>query len=318
MSDAENNLTYDKFKQLLAAVGSQRAPDAEQVNCSVYDFRKSHYFNTSQFGKLKDFAATAAKFIASRFFSYYGENYDVTVSGIDQQYAADYSRLTDADTANSFSLTLGADQQNPAGFVNVPQQAASQWLKQVLGDSESQQNEPSELSQLEQSFLFDIVSIFVHALVEAYKSLGFKPFGGCTKGQPNLNIQPTETLCVISFDIKKADAETCFRINIIIIAGRLNAVAQKIEQAAAKPAPDLLANAVASRIQEVFIPLTIQFDSTMLTFQEVMTLRTNDVIILDKKITDQAGIFLSERKLFSGRLARVGENKAIVISEPAA
>jgi flagellar motor switch protein FliM len=316
MSESENSLTIEKFRQLLAAVGSQPAPDSEKVSCVVYDFRKAHYFNSAQLQKLGGFAGTAARFIAAKFASFYSDNFDVAVSGIDQQYAADYFKTRTDASASSFSLIFGPDLQHPAGFVDVPEQAAMQWLKGVLGDSESQQ-ENAELSQLEQSFLLDIVSIFVNALVEACKSLSFRSCG-VVKGQPNLNIQPTEALCVIGFDVKRAGAENSFHINVIVIAGRLDVVAEKVAQALSKPAPEFLANVITHHIQDVLVPLTVQFDSTPLTFEEVMTVRPNDVIVLDKKITGRAAVFLMDKKIFGGRLARSGQNKALVISGPAA
>ncbi len=318
MSDSEDNFTYEKFRQLLAAVGSQRTADGEQVSCVEYDFRKAHYFNTAQFGKLNDFAGMAAGFIAARFASFYSDRFDVAVSGVDQQYAADYFKMTSGTSANSFSLVFGPDQQHPAGFVDVPEAAGRQWLKQVLGDSEKEQEAGAQLSQLEQSFLFDIVSIFVQALVEACKSFGYKACGSILRGQPDLGVQPTEPLCVMGFDVKKAGTEENFRINIVAVCSAFNAVAQKVEQAASKPAPDFLADVITYHIRNILVPLTVQFDSTMLTFEEVMTLQADDVIVLDRKITDRAGIFLMGRKLFSGRLAKVGENKALVVSGPAA
>ena len=314
MSESENNLTYEKFRQLLAAFGSQSASDSGQPITAEYNFRKAHYFNKAQLGRLNDFAGRAAGFIAAKFTSYYTDKFDAVVSGIDQQYAADYFRTKTDSSDSSFLLVFGPDQKHPAGFVDIPASAAQQWLKQVLGESESKQQAGAELSQLEKSFLLDIISIFVNALAGAEKSLNYKSCGNVTNGRPDLGVKPTEPLCIIGFEVKKAGSNEGFRINIVVVCSNLNAVAQKAEQAESKPTPEFLANVITHHIQDVLLSLTVKFDSTMLTFQDVMTLQPNDVVVLDRKITDQAGVFLSDAKLFGGRLARVGTNKALVIS----
>jgi flagellar motor switch protein FliM len=316
MSETENNLPIEKFKQLLAAVGSQPAPGGEQVKYTEYDFRKAHYFNLAQLDKLRDFAVRAGKSIAARFASFYSNNFDVSLSGIEQQYTADYFKARVGAAGNGFSLVFGSDVQHPAGLVDVPEQAAIHWLKGVLGDSDSQQQ--GELSQLEQSFLFDIVLIFVNALNESCKPLGFKPCGSVVKGFAGLDVPPTEALCTIGYDVKKTGTEDSFHIDIAVVAGRLDAAAEKAAQVVSKPAPDFLTGVITHHIADVVVPLTIKFDSTMLTFEEVMNVQPNDVIVLDRKITDHAAVFLMGRKIFDGRLARSEQNKALVINGPVA
>ena len=309
----KTNLTIDKFRELLSSVGSQRGAEADGSDCIKYDFCKARYFNAEQVGKLNDFAGRSAKIMAGRFANFYGSNFVVSLSAIEQQYLADYLKTKGEGGIDSLFLAFGPDGQGKAGFVEVKQDAAMHWLKEVLGESESQ--EASELSQLEQSFLFDIVAIFVGSLTGAEKTLGFKSIASVSKERPDLKIEPTDVLCVFGFDVKKNDTEDNFHINIIIIAAMLDSPAERKTQAETKLSDKELADIIAYHIGDCLVAVTIQFDTTMLTFEEVMTVQEDDVIVLDRKVTEQAGIYLSGRKLFGGKLARVGANKALVISQ---
>jgi len=61
--------------------------------------------------------------------------------------------------------------------------------------------------------------------------------------------------------------------------------------------------------------LTIQFEPTLVTLEEVVGVQADDIIVLDKTISDGAVIYLSGTKLFNGSFAKVGAKRAVVITD---
>ncbi len=71
---------------------------------------------------------------------------------------------------------------------------------------------------------------------------------------------------------------------------------------------------ISSHLMNTYLPLTVEFGSSQITFNELMNLNRGDIIILSKKITDEHEIKVDNKVLFYGRPGIANNNKAIKIT----
>ena len=163
-SRAGNSLGRKRVEQLLRAVGSQPAEDAAHVEFAEYDWHDPHFFNGRQLAKLDSFARSAARAMATKFSDFCRSRYDVTITSITQHFAGEYLAEASQREQSDCSVRFGPTPEHPCGLIGMPEQTASAWARQLLGDSESGEESSRALSSLEESLLLDLAS----ALVEAF------------------------------------------------------------------------------------------------------------------------------------------------------
>ncbi|MBA7704125.1 hypothetical protein ES703_112925 [subsurface metagenome] len=61
--------------------------------------------------------------------------------------------------------------------------------------------------------------------------------------------------------------------------------------------------------------VTAQLASTVLTFDEMMSLQVDDILLLDKAIDKPAEVMVNDQMAFSGRPAKSAGRYAVVITE---
>jgi len=314
MSNASvDNLTKEKMQQLLAAVGSRPAEDSEKTEAVEYDWRQGRYFNAGQLSKLEEFTNKTAGVIAEKFESLYSEKFNVTVSSISQHFTSQITDQNEDRKEDFYYLAFGPEAKPACGVIEIPRQTAFTWVTQLLGDSEPQQDSDRGLSQLEESLLLDTSSVFVKALLESDKSCNFQPGKSIVQRQMPLELEATEQLCRITFEFKKDQSESGELAHVLICCAQLNAVAGKSGQADSTLAANEVSQCIADHLQQIAVPATVYLGHAMLTFEEIMSLQVNDVILLNKKVGEGAEVVMQGRRLLRGRLARSNGNKALVI-----
>lgn len=313
---AIDSLTKEKIQQLLSAVGSRPAEDSEQTEAVEYDWRQPRYFNAEQLSKLDEFTKKTAAVIAEKFGSIYNDKFTVTISSTTQHFASQIMGQNEEGGEKDFYyLTFGPEAKPPCGVVGIARQTALAWVTQLLGDSEPEQDPNRGLSQLEESLLLDTSSVFVKALFEGHKSCDFQPGKRVIQGQVPLKLEATRQLCKITFEIKKDPSESGDLAHVLICCDRLNAVAEKSDQADSSLAANDVSQRIVNHLQQISVPVTVHLGSAMLTFEEIMTLQVNDVILLSKKVDEGAELVMQGQRLLQGQLARSNGNKALVITE---
>ncbi|MHC4719223.1 MAG: FliM/FliN family flagellar motor switch protein [Planctomycetota bacterium] len=323
-----SKLTREKIQQLLAAVGSGPAEDNTQTEAQEYNWRQPHYFTAEKLTKLNAFMETVAAEMAKRLAGLCHSNFDVTVNQVTQHFADEFLNPTAEEQHNYYYLAFGTDQnQNPqtqkdapakpsnqCGLVGTSLETAITLTTQLLGDAETQETSDRPLSELEESLLSDAASAIVNALADSYTNWNFTPDAAVVKAQLPLDLQGTEELCKITFNIKKEDVENSCEVYLLILSERLEPVVTKAAQTAPKFSQKDIANAMQEHLYQMPVSLTAHIGSAMLTFEETISLQINDIVLLDKKVDDSIEIIAEGRTLLKGRPAKSAGNYAIVIT----
>lgn len=313
-SRAAGSLSRKRMEQLVRAVGSRSDDNAAQLEFTEYDWHDPHYFSGEQLVKLDDFARAAAQAMGERFSDFCRTRFDVIVSSITQHFAGEYFNDLAGDRRKDCLAVFGAAPDDPCGWIALPEQTANEWARRLLGDSDTEEDSSRTLSSLEESLLLDLVSALIEALSTSSATRDFRLAGGLVRGRPPLDLPDTEELCKISFDVKKTDSENSSPASLVMRCSELASVAGKILPPVDEFSDQDISGAILDHLREMTVTVTAQLDSTALTFEEVMSLQVNDLLLLDKTLEEPIELIVDGRRLFSGRPAKSVGKYAVVIS----
>lgn len=316
---ATNSLSKEKIQQLLMAVGSEPTEDITQVEAAEYNWHEPHYFNSKQLEKLDNFAQTAATAVAEKVSKFCRSELNVTIASTTQHFADEFLNQSSDSEQKDYYLSFGANQEQKCGLIGIPEQAALNWARQLLGDSdsESEKDPGRDLSQLEESLLLDLVSAIVEVFSGLDESFDFHSAKSIVKGQWPLGMEDTEELCKISFDVKKADSEKSSEIYFLILCSELEPVAGKTEQGSADFSAENVSKMIIEHLQEIPVLITGQLASAVFTFEEIMNLQADDILLLDKRVDQPVELIVDGRTVYYGRPAKSAGKYAVSIAATA-
>lgn len=309
-----DSLSRERIQQLLAAVGSRPAEDAMQIETTEYNWCRPHYFDHSQLDKLGDFTKQVAEGVAKRFAHFCKGGFDVTVASTAQHFAADFLERVSDNKQDDYYLAFGADQEHPCGLICIPTQTAFIWARQLLGDSGSEEDSRVDLSLLEESLLLDITSAIVEEFSVACGSSNFQPAKSIVKTRLPLELQGTEELFKITFEFKKAGLKKNFEAHLLILCGKLESVVGRTAQAAGKFSVDDISKVILGHLQEMPVLVTAQLASTVLTFEEIMNLQVDDILLTDKRVDQPVELIVDDRTVCYGWPAKSAGKYAVTIT----
>ncbi len=313
MSKAANNLSNEKIHQLLIAVGSGPMEDTTGIKATEYNWNQPHYFDRKQISRLDEFTKKVARAMAIKFVDFCHSEFDVTVVSTIQHFAAELVDQAMESGQDDYYLVFGTDQDHPCGLISIPTKTAFVWATQLLGDPESEEDSGRDLSQLEESLLLDLLSALVGAFSQ--KTWDFQPAKNIVRRLFPLELQGTEELCKITFDVKKTDQEKGSEAYILILCSKLESAVGKAEQTVGDFSVEDISKAILGHMQQMPVYITAQLASTVLTLKEIMSLEVGDILLLDKKVSEPIELITSGRTALLGRPAKLAGKHAVVITE---
>ena len=314
MSGAANNLSKEKIHQLLMAVGSGPLEDASGIKATEYNWNEPHYFDRNQLNRLDDFAKKVARAMSVQFVDFCHSEFDVTVVSATQHFAAELIDQSMESGQNDYYLAFGTEQDHSCGLISIPTNTAFSWATQLLGDPESEgEDSGRDLSQLEESLLVDLLSALIKAFSQKYWDL--RPSKNITRRLFPLELNGTEELYKIVFDVKKADQEKGCEAYILILCSKLESVVGRAEEVVSGYSADDISKAILAHMQQMPVFITAQLASTVLTLKEIMSLEVGDILLLDKKVSEPIELMTRGRTALLGRPAKSAGKYAVVITE---
>ena len=314
---ATKSLSREKIRQLLMAIGSESKEDAVQEDATQYNWQEPHYFNKEQFVKLNNFADAVAAAVAQKFAKLCRSEFNVTITSTTQHYLYEIlSQLSDGEQRDYY-LPFGADQEHLCGLIGIPGQTAVNWATQLLGDSESEKDPGSDLSSLEETLLLDLASALVEVFSGPDKALAFQPAQKIVRGQWPLKLGDTEEICKISFDVKNADSEKGSEAYFLILCSELTPVAGKTARDSGEFSAEDVSKLILGHLQEMPVLITGQLASAVLSFEELMNLQADDILLLDKRVDQPVELIVDGRTVYYGRPAKSAGKYAVTITTTA-
>jgi flagellar motor switch protein FliM len=312
-----SNLSRKKIQQLLAAVGSTAATDTEKIEATEYNWHEPHYFNGEQIEQLEELATQSATAVAGKLAHFFRSDFNVTVGSIKQHFASELGEQLQTEGQYNRYLTFGSDQEHPCGFACIPAQTALNWLSLLLGDSETEKESASSLSQLEESLLLDVASAVVEAFCGCLHGYNdFSPAATFATGTLPVEMQGVEEFCRIILTIEKVEPSSNSEVYFVIPCATLAPLVGKTLQDDNQPSNDENSKAILQHIQQMPVLVFAKLASIAITFEEIASLQPYDILLLNKPVEEPAELIIEGRAVFCGRLAQSANQRAIVITEP--
>jgi flagellar motor switch protein FliM len=316
MSSARNNnLSRKKIQQILAALGSgPTIEDTTQIEAAEYNWQQPHCFTRSQLHMLDDFTKKTAKTIAQKFATLCHGDFNTTIVSTAQHFANELLDQALEGEQSDYYLAFGTDEAHPCGLISIPLKTAFIWATQLLGDTESKEDSRSDLSQLEESLLLDIGSAIVEALSDSHSDCNFQPARNIVRRLLPLELKGTEELCKITLNVKRTDSDDT-ESYLLILCNALEPVVGKTAEATDKFSAEDISKAILNHLQQMSVFVTAQLASTVLSFDEMMSLQVDDILLLDKAIDKPVEVMVNDQMAFLGRPAKSAGRYAVVITE---
>jgi flagellar motor switch protein FliM len=314
MTNTDNhNLSRQKIQQILASVGIESEEDTKHnIDAFDYNWNQPRCFNSDQLEELDTFTEKLAQTCAEKYTQLFNSEFNVTITSTTQHFA---SEITNPENVkNDYYLKFGTENQT-FGMVGIPSLTAINWTTQLLGDADSAENEDRELSQLEQSLLLDIATAIIETLSDSYDNYDLHPTSEIVREQLPVELEGTEELCKISFSVKKPDSENASDAYFLMFCDKLEPVVGQSVQTGEDSSAKDVAKAILQHVHKLPVAVTAQLASIALTFEEIMSLQVDDILLLDKRVNEPAELIVEGQTILRGRLAKSDGNYAMVITE---
>ncbi|MHC4517953.1 MAG: FliM/FliN family flagellar motor switch protein [Planctomycetota bacterium] len=306
-------LSGSKIQQLLNAVGSAPAAVEPASEATVYNWCDPHYFDEDQRNRLAAVMTQVAALLSGRFAHFYQSEFDVKVVSITQHFADGLSRQVELD--RSFSLPFGPDAEHPCGFLAVAAQTALGWAARLLGDAEAGDDPDRTVSSLEESLLTDLLTAVTQAFLA---SLGgahdLHPGSELFKGTPVMPCEPTTQLCHVVFQVQEADANAA-EIQLVLPCETLAPLVGKPLAPQSHPPQEQLARLLMEHVYDIPVAVTARLATTWLSFQDVLDLATDDILLIEKPIEEPVDLIIGNRVVFRGSPAQSAGQYAVFVTE---
>ena len=312
-----NNLSKEKIQQLLSAVGSVPKEQDSQIEATEHNWSEPHCFSGEQLKKIGSFTDTLAAAIAKKFTDFCQRKFEVTIVSAKQFFAEDIVKKYSENEQRFFYLPFDNEKGQRLGLLGMPEKTAIAWTKYLLGDTESQENEEKELSQLEKSILLDLACAIVRMCSQSHASLNFSPSNSLVDKQWPLETDGAEELFQITFNVKQSETEKIAEAFFLLPCRALDVVSGKAKKAAPELSKEKITQMITEHIKNISVRVTAQLDVTELSFEDMMELQVDDILLLDKKVSDSIELIIGGRPVCYGWPVQSGGMYAVEISETA-
>ena len=307
-----NSMSQEKIQKLLAVFGTRPQDDNSPLEYSEYNWAEPHYFNNTEHDKLNIFVQKLALAISKKFTDLCKKTFESKITSLTQHYASEFINESNNDTKNYY-LTFGSSSNRQAGLLEIPDSTAIFWAKQLLGDSDSNENSERELSELELSLLYDISNSIVNVLSTVDSKISFFASGSIHSGSWPLDLAGTDELCKISFSVTNIETNQDSKANIIIPSMNLEPIAEKNTKSNDNSQIQDYSNIILEHLGFTPVRITAQLAESRLSFQGMMDLQVNDIIMLNKSIDEPIELYIDNNLAGFGHPAQSEGHFAVAI-----
>jgi flagellar motor switch protein FliM len=314
---AVHTLSNERIQQLLAVIGSRPGENTAPEEATEYNWFEPHCFSRPQLVMLGDFTKKMATAASEKFSGFCRSKFEVAVTSTTFHFASEFLHAASESECRVYYLPFDTDGERACGFIGIPEKTAAVWARQLLGDSESDQESDITLSQLEESLLLDLISALMKAFSALQAGVNFTPAGRLLKGQWPLKVHDTVELCRISFDVKKIGTEGGSSAYLLIVCEALNPVVGKDGQTSDAFSAEEISKAVLNHLQTVPVTITAQLVSVELAFGEMAALQVDDILLLDKKVDQPVDLMINGRTVYQGWPVQSAGKYAVAVASMA-
>jgi flagellar motor switch protein FliM len=309
-------LNSSNVLRLLASAGPNPAAQDVTAEVTKYNWRSPRYFNEDQYNRLAAVMSQAAAAIAAGFTHSFNQETAVAPSSIAQHFAGPLGDLGITGSRYYLTLATGKDKNKACGFLSLTAETALRWVRRLLGDSGSDAGGGKALSSLEESLLTDLVAAVMDSFSSPLRAHQEVHRGDrLVKDDPAAQFEPAQELCVITFAVTGGEPDKKDEVLFLLPCSLLAPVVGRSLQAAKPVSPEELSRTLMEHVQQMPVAVTARLASTALHFEELLELRRDDILVLDRSLDETIELLVDSRVVFRGRVAQSNGRRAAVITQ---
>jgi len=314
MSRLPAHMNSSNFCRLLAAVGSDHAADVMPTEAAKYDWHSPHYFNEDQYNRLAAVMSQVAAAIGAGFSRFFNKELAVAPASIAQHFAGPLRDLGVAE--GRYYLMIAAGKDKVCGFLSLTTETALRWVKRLLGDAGSDTNPNQALSALEESLLTDLLSAVTETFLSPLRgNQELRAGDRLIKDEPAVRFEQAQEICMIVFAVTDGESSGKDELLFLLPCSMLAPLVGKARQAVQQTSPEELSRTLTEHVQQMPISITARLASTTLSFEELLELHRDDILLLDKSLDEPIELLVADRLVFREHPARSNGRRVVVITQ---
>jgi flagellar motor switch/type III secretory pathway protein FliN len=289
------------------------------VACTPFDWHQSHYFTPEQLERLQAAAIELVKAQESALSQLCGGAIEMTLTGVTQEYASVLlDRLNAADPSPLFQA-FGRYPGEALGALMLTPESARVWVSLLMGPSEGDGSDTA-FSEFELSLLGDVTNAAIRSWAQLGEDYRYAPHAqgiGIGLSMPwDRASHLCQIACTLSRKTEDEDevgerSEACF----VLPCEALAPLAKKTTNTQ-QAHPEQLTEAIKHHLLEYPVRVSGEVGRTMLRFHELMELREQDVVVLDRSIHDPIDVMVAGRSVFRAFAGQCQGRQALKIANP--
>lgn len=315
-----NPLDRANLNHLIQAVGSVPS-DLVQPEFTAHDWKACRVFAGDAWTELTEATGGLAQAFAAVFSEVCQGEVEATVESMSQRYASEVIKdFGDSDNAGYFLPIRSAPEADVCGFLAIPPETARGWGKLLLGETPEKVtgSEGEPLSALEESLIYGTSKALVDKIRLMDASLDVTASEEMVMDQLPVTWPGTESLLSVTIAIKPSEADATQAVTLVVPCDLFGPLVGWDPQV--KPPGEGLetidcSEAIMESVHLMTVSLTPVLGTVALKLTELMSLRVDDVLVLDQPVHQMIDIHFANRTAFRGVPGRQQQQQCVLITD---
>ncbi len=306
----------DIIQTLLSSTEAGGEVFGSGIEAAEYDWASPKYLTPKQIERLKTFIAEAAEGVSKALEQFL--RIEITLAGGEPTHHFSEAFQAEEVESNSFSAALVDSQGTALGFITLAGQAVNEWMAKLLGGSQIDLTDGTELSPVEQALMMDLFSVvnqsFWNSAPQAFRpNLNLEKT--IYKGQFPLDPEFLGTYC--RMNLAPTDAEDKPVASLVLISDVIQAIACNKGQAVIRQKhPDDKA-LIQAHVENIITLTSVSLGTAHISMRDLASLQTGDVLLINKRVEEPVELLMDGEIIFVGSAVQSGGRCAIQITASA-
>ncbi|MBN1124144.1 MAG: FliM/FliN family flagellar motor switch protein [Sedimentisphaerales bacterium] len=310
-------LTRDKLRRLRQMAGAFGLRDNTESTpeCELFDWLKPHHFARENLSSYESFARKIEKQVLITFENLCHGQFEVSAGSYEQDYAHRLANQVQTEQQKYYFLPLSVNSKERTGFVSIAPDSAASLVGYMLRDPDFAAGEDRELTKLEESILMDVIAAITDTITRVFSEVGgpaIQKASRFIKGDWPMDFSGLEDLFSITLSL--ASETDNIELRYTFTAEAMEPILGVEPKTGTNQTPQELRDRIMETIHEAPIQVEARLGRALISLHDIMRLRTNDLVVLRKRITEPIDVLLNKRACFKAYPARTATKYALVIS----
>ena len=295
---------------------TESTPEKEAV---LYDFRFPNRISKNQLRVLSSIHESFSEILSSYLVSKLQTIVNINVTSIEQIY---YSEYVLSVSNPSCLYTFEIKHTDVKAILELSPEFALTLVDKLLGGNGSGFKQLKPITKIEQKVIQVVIDNIMKSLSQSWQLIDRFDFE-VDKFEPDIDfVQITsqnESVLLVSFEILIGDQS--YLMNLCFATFGFDPILSKLSAQKISPIRPVkyegttAVEIITNHLYKTMLPLSVQFGTSKVSFDDLFKLEVGDIIKLNDKINDEHLVKIGGKDLFMGRTGVVNKHKAIKITK---